>query len=173
MPNLKKIKIVDELTHTLQQTPNYILLHFGTTSHQKLEEIRKKLRLEKDTRIQIVKNSLLKVAAKKSGKKELTEQKSIRGPSALFTLPHDWSSALALLHQFAKAEGTISFKIGVIDKVVYASDQLTRIAELPPKNILLSTIVRTLKSPHTRLAFTMKWGMMRIVRVLKTGKRGE
>jgi|SRR3989344_2669603 len=173
MPSLKKIKTVDRLADTLRQTPHYILLNFSTTSHKKLEEIRKKIRIEKESRIQIVKNSLLQIAARKAHKKELTDPKAIRGPSALLTLPLEWSRTLTTLYHYIKTDKTISFKIGLIDNVVYTEDQLTRIAQLPAKNVLLSTIIRTLKNPHTRFIFSMRWNMIRLVHVIKNGKRGE
>lgn len=167
MPTLKKIKTVDRLVETLRRAPHYILLNFGATSHQKLEEIRKKIRIDKESRIQIVKNSLLHIAAKKAQKKELTDAKNTQGPSALLTLSREWSAPLGTLYQFIKTDKTISFKIGFIDDVVYTADQLARIAELPPKNVLVSTIVRTLKNPHRRLTFALKWNMMRITHIIK------
>ncbi len=171
MPTLKKIKTVKNLAETLHHASHYILLNFGTTSHKKLEEIRKKIRSDKESRIQIVKNSLLHIAAKKARKKELADAQVTQGPSALLTLPREWNTTLATLYHFIKTDKTISFKIGCIDAVVYNSKELTRIAELPPKNVLLSTIIRTLKNPHGRLTFALKWNMMRIVYILKNRKR--
>lgn len=173
MPSLSKINKVNQLADTLKNTAHYVLVNFGTTSHQKLEALRAKLSSHREAVFHVVKNSLLAIAGRKAGKKELTDIKTLQGPSALLTLSHEWGNTLSTLYQFMKTEGTFSFKIGRIDNLLYGADELLRIAKLPSKDALLSKIIGTLRWPHTRLVRGMKSPMVKLVYVLKTRKAGE
>lgn len=166
MPNPKKIKIVEKISEKLKKNPNFALVNFGRLSHQKFELIRKKLNPFSSS-LSVVKNTLFKVAAKKAGKKEIINEEILKGPSALLTLPADWSKGLSTFYQLAKNEEGVFFKIGLIDGVVYQKDDLIRLAQLPSKEELVGKISMIIKSPATRLAYTIRSGMWRIVQTFK------
>ena len=165
MPSLKKIQIVNFLAEKIKQSPNFILVHFEDIPHQKLEQLRKILRLATSS-FQVVKNSLLKVAALKIKQKEIVSDEVLKGTSALLTLPKDWNSALSSFWKFAKTEGKFSFKIGLIDGKICEKDDLVTLAQLPSEDELIGKILTAIKSPPTRLVYTMRFGMMKVVNVL-------
>lgn len=166
MANLKKIQIVEKLVEKLQKNPNFALVNFGNLSHQKLEELRKKLR-PLSSYFSVVKNSLFKVALKKIGKKEIINEEIIKGPSAVLTLPSDWTKGLSNFYQWAKNEEGISFKFGFIDNVFYQKEDLIKLAQLPSKEELLGKILMTLKTPTTRLVYLMRFGILKITYLIK------
>jgi large subunit ribosomal protein L10 len=165
MPNLKKIQIVNQIAEKLKKNPNFALVNFGNLSHQKLEVLRRKLR-PLSASFQVVKNSLFKVAAKKTNKKEIAAEEVLKGNSALLTLPLDWAKGLSAFYQFAKNENQVLFKIGIIDEKIYQREDLVMLAQLPSRDELIGKILTAIKSPPTRLVYTMKFGMVRLVGVL-------
>ena len=166
MPNPKKIQIVNSLVEELNQSPNFVLIHFENIPHQKLEQLRKMLR-PLTSSFRVVKNTLLKVAALKLNKKEITDDRVLTGASALLILPNDWTAALSTFWKFAQTDGKLSFKMGIIDGKICEKDDLVTLAQLPPKDELISKILSAVKSPPTRLVYTMRFGMMRIIRAVK------
>lgn len=173
MPNAKKISQVDKLSAHLKNAANFVFVDFGSAKHQWLETLRRSLSAHPQTFFQVVKNSLLQIALKRAGKKELTGQDYFKGPSALLALPKDWSAALAAFYRFVKNETAFVFKIGLIDGRLYQKDELLRLAQLPSKEVLMGKIAYTLKSPQTRLVYGMKFGMIKIVSIIKQIKGGE
>jgi len=166
MPHPKKIQIVNALTEKLKPSPNLVLIGFENIPHQKLEQLRGILR-SLNASFQVVKNTLFKVAAQKIGKKELVREDVLKGPSALLTFSSDWSAPLSAFYKFAKNEGQLSFKIGLIDNQIYQKEELAKLAQLPSKEEIMGKILTTIKSPPTRLIYAMKFGMMRVINVLK------
>ncbi len=166
MPSLKKIQIVNSLVEKIKQSPNFILIHFENIPHQKLEQLRQILRPATSS-FQVVKNSLLKVAVQKINKKEIASEEVLTGTSALLTLPADWTTALSTFWKFAKTEGRLSFKIGVIDNQIYQKDDLTKLAQLPSKEELMGKVVFLIKSPLARIVQGLKSSPERMIRVLK------
>lgn len=167
MTKAKKVKIVKKLVKKLKENPNFVLVSFANLSHQKLERLRKKLQTLSNS-LQVVKNSLFKVAAKKAGKKQIVNQKALKGTSALLTLSSDWTKGLSTFYQFAKNEEGVSFKIGILEGRVYQKEDLITLAQLPSKEELMAKISISLKSPATRLVNPMKLAMIRITAVLKS-----
>lgn len=165
MANLKKIQIVEKLVENLKKSPNFALVNFSNLSHQKLEEIRRKLR-PLLSYFSVVKNSLFKVALQKINKKERIKAE-IKGPSALLTLATDWTKGLSAFYQWAKNEEGVSFKFGFIDGKLYLENDLIKLAQLPTKEELIGKILMTIKTPQTKLIFNLKFGMLRIINALK------
>ncbi len=171
MPNTVKRNVVSVLVEKLQKAPNFVLINFDKTPHKKLEELRASLRASQKeavkTPLHTVKNSLFKIAAQKINKPEVADDQALKGSSALLTLPSDWSESLSVFHKFAKADGTLRFKIGIIDDKVYVEKDLVKLAELPSKEILIAKILSSLKAPHSRIVRTLNFGMTKLVYVMK------
>jgi large subunit ribosomal protein L10 len=166
MPNQKKIQIVSSLVEKIKQSPNFVLIYFEDIPHQKMEQLRKTLRPLASS-FQVVKNALFKVAALKVNKKEIIGGKTLEGTSALLSLPCDWANGLSAFWKFAKIEGKLSFKIGIIDGKIYQKDDLTKLAQLPPKEELIGKIITIIQSPQRKLVYTMKFGTMRVINIIK------
>lgn len=171
MPSQKKIDIVSSLVDKLKSAPNFVLVAFDNIPHVKFEELRKNL--TNKVSLNVVKNSLLKVAASKLKKSDVFDDQALRGNSAIMTLPEEWMESLATFYKFSKSEGNISFKLGIIDQKVYDKDQLVKLAMLPPYEQLIASIIGSLRSPQTRLVYAMKYPMSKLVYILKNVKGGD
>lgn len=165
MPSKQKIEFVSNLTASLTDSTNFIIIGFSSTSHKDLEELRKDLRAA-GSRMTVVKNSLFKIAALKLGHTDLIENFDLKGSSALVTLPMDWTAALSAFYKFSKSHETVGFKAGIIESKTYGKDELMILAQLPSKEELVVKIILSLRSSHTRVARALTYNIGQLINVL-------
>lgn len=162
---------VDALIKLIQQSSNFALVKFEKTLHTSLESLRKELRAN-GAKIQVIKNSLFIKALNKLSNEnkdyiEFTKKASdTRDNSALLMLGEDWSKALGAFHKFTKKETTLSFKLGLIDKTVYLTDDLNKIAQLPSRDQLIAKVIGSMKAPISSLNYAIKFNMQKFVYIL-------
>ncbi|OGK16758.1 50S ribosomal protein L10 [Candidatus Roizmanbacteria bacterium RIFCSPLOWO2_02_FULL_37_19] len=176
MPNLQKREYVSQLYNQLAHNPHFVLVGFTTSSHKRLENLRKKLReTGNQAHFTVIKNTLLNVALSQLQlsnnlyTKDVvkTLQGNVRGQSALLFLSEDWMSGLKAFHQFSKEEEGLIFKVGLLDGEIYEEAKLVQLAVLPGKNELIAKIITSLRSPHSRTVFSMRYSSMKLIQVLK------
>jgi len=83
------------------------------------------------------------------------------------TLPKEWNNALSEFFKFAKADGTLSFKVGIIDDIFYGKNDLNKLAQLPSKGQLIAKIISSFKAPMGKFTMAAKFNQMRLVNILK------
>lgn len=167
MPSQKKITIVSSLVEKIKNNPNFVVIDFDHATHLTLESLRHALR-EQQATMEVVKNSLFKVALSKAKKSELDKGEMIQGKSAIVALPEDWGNALAAFFKFAKTTEGLVFKIGIVDGTVYEKAGLEQLAQLPSREELIVKILSSLRSSQTRTVYAMNFGMMKFVNVLRS-----
>ncbi len=176
MPNQLKVDYVKRLQDSLTNSPHFVLINFGGATHHELEDLRQKLHaMSENTRLMVVKNSLFNVSLKKFNRRlnKLTEKDEALfseltvGPSALLLLSADWIPGLKAVWDFAKSRDDVTFKIGLIDGVVYEKGGLSRLATIPSFEELLVKIIGSMKSPSARLTNSLKFNTSKFVYVLR------
>lgn len=176
MASIKKQEQATEVLNLLKEHNNFALIKFDKTPHIALEKLRRELK-KSDAYIQVVKNAIFQKAVqglKKDNKNiEEFEKKAfpLKESTALLSLKGDFVSGLSALHKFAQTEKSLSFKAGFIDNDAYDAAKLTVLAKLPPKTELLAKILGSLKSPSTRLVYSMKFNVSKLAYILN--QRGK
>lgn len=172
MANQTKKTQVIALVELLNSTPNFALIKYEKTKHKSLEELRQGLK-ENQAQIRVVKNTLLQKALqnKAASAKEVSELTKkifpLKESTAVLTLSEDYAKALKAFHTFAKKDATLSFKIGLLDGTVYVADELQKIAVLPSKEELIAKLIGGLKSPSSKLVYSLKFNISKLTLVLK------
>lgn len=180
MPNTQKRAYVDNIVSLLQDNPQFVIVGFAGTTHKRLEEFRGKLRElssqeESNLKLMILKNSLFKVALEKfNAKKRVVSVEELEkiaqgtsGQSAILFLSQNWDAGLKTFKAFAKEEEGMTFRVGLIDGVVYVEAGLTQLADLPGKEELIIKIISSLKTPSSKLVYGLKFNATQLVTVLK------
>lgn len=171
MANTKKTSLVDRVITSIQETSNFALVKFEKTKHTTLESLRRDLK-KNNASISVVKNTLFEKALNKAAStdKTLTDLKKqalpLKENSALLILKGDWINGLKAFYEFIKKEESIGFKIGLIEKTVYNSDSLKRLAQLPGKDQLIAKVIGSIKSPMARTTRALQFNMQKLVYVL-------
>lgn len=167
----KKISQVKSLSEIINQNENFLLIKFEKTTHQALEALRKELK-KANTNLKVIKNTLFEKAINITSKKNtilknLKKTFPLKEPSALIIFKKDWSEGLKTLFNFIKKEKTLTFKFGILDKNIYQSADLEKIAQLPGRNELLVKIISSLKAPANKLVYALKYNTNKLVYILK------
>jgi large subunit ribosomal protein L10 len=177
MPNQKKLEKKEELQKLITDKKNFVLVKFESTPHKRLEDLRKILR-KKTARFTVIKNTLFEKALEalievNQSLKSIKEKfLPLKQKSALITFDGDWVEGLSAFYQFAKEEKSLSFKFGFLDDVVYEPASLLRLSTLPSKQELLAKIIGSLKSPSSRLVYSLKFSPLRLVTLIsRIGKK--
>jgi len=171
MANQKKIEKSQKLAKIISEKKNFLLVKFTNISHQKLEGLRKKLK-EKQAKLMVIKNSIFEKAIETlvSSREKFNQIKEkffpLKENSAILTFDSDWSDAISSFYKFVKEEGTLFFKFGFLDDVIYEENQLIKISQLPSRNQLLAKIISSLKSPSSRLVYSLKFSTFRLVNII-------
>ncbi len=145
MPTQRKVEIVKELTELLSKY-NYVLAtdYRGLTVAE-MAELRRQLR-DISTEYHVVKNNLVRFAAERSGNDALIGM--LTGPVALAFGTEDPARMAKALIDYAKATKTsLSLKGGLIDGKAFSAEQVTKLATLPPVEVLRARMLGTLQSP--------------------------
>ena len=172
MVNEEKLALVQKIQDLLSKNRNFALIKIDKTNHQTLENLRKQLKKTQAV-FRVIKNSLFQKSISKlaSDSAPYAELKKsffpLRYTSALILFEKEWGNGLVTFYQFSTKESSISFKFGLLDGHVYKSEELLKIAKLPPKNQLIANLIGSFKSPSSRLIYSMKFNLTKLIFVLK------
>ncbi|HPB80987.1 MAG TPA: 50S ribosomal protein L10 [Spirochaetota bacterium] len=159
-----KIDEVKSLEEKLQAKKNIILTNYTGIKVKDLSELRNKLR-EVGADYKVVKNNLFKIALKNNGYEALDEH--LKGPVAVAFTAEDITSTAKVLKEFKKEQAAFSFFAGVMDDVIYDAGGVTRLADLPSKEVLLSQVLSLINGPGSGIAMGMNQIMASLARGIK------
>ena len=80
----------------------------------------------------------------------------LRGPTGLVCADEDPVAPARVLSKFAEeGDGKPAIKAGYVDGDIFVDDQIERLAQIPPRDVLLGQMVSAMQSPISGLAFTL------------------
>lgn len=164
----KKEQLVEDLKERLGSTEVVILTDFRGLTVPAQQELRNKLR-EADSDYQVVKNTLTKIALEQIDRP--VPEAYLNGPTALTYLHGDIAGPAKALLDFARDTGELTIKGGILGNRIVDADAVKKLADLPPREILLAQLLGTIQSPGTNLARTLQAPATNLVRTLNAAMR--
>lgn len=162
VPRPAKIAIVDDMSEVLKCSA-IILTDYQGLDVKGVMSLRKKLR-ESNGGFRIVKNTLLRRAAKGTPAEQMAEETT--GPTAVLFCD-DPVAAAKTLQDYLKGAKALQVKAGMVDGQIVTPDQITELSKIPPKEILYAMVVGGLQSPITGLAGTLQQMLAQLVFTLQ------
>jgi len=170
MPTKKKIDTVKSLKDKLGRAKALFLTDYRGLTHKQLETLRRALK-KVEAEFLVAKNRLIKIALgaeevknSKENKQKLEEE--LNNPTAAFLVYGDEISAIKTLAIFIKNTQLPKIKIGIFGGNIATDADFQKLASLPTREILLATLVGSMKSPIYGLYYSLSWNIQRFVRVL-------
>jgi large subunit ribosomal protein L10 len=121
-----------------------ILSDYRGLSVQQMSELRSQLRAAA-VELHVVKNTLARRAVEETGFMPLTDH--FAGPTAVALTTSDVVAMAKILTEYAKKEPKLDVRVGLVEGQVLSSQQLTTVAELPPREVLLARLLASMQSP--------------------------
>jgi len=151
MARAVKEATVAELTERFQSSSGAVLAEYRGLTVAQVRELRQSL--GDSATFSVVKNTLTKIAATDAGLSEDFSQLLI-GPSAIAFVRGDVVQAARGLRDFARANPLLVIKGGVLDGRVLTPGEITRLADLEPREVLLAKLAGAMKASMAGAAAT-------------------
>ncbi len=163
MDRRTKELVVDELHEKLKGTKMAVFANFSGLSVEKITDLRNSLR-KHDAELKVVKNTLLTIASRGTPFSVLEEQ--FKGPLTVALNRGDVVQATKVLVEFAKKNAEMDIKCGMLDGKFLTREELTMLAELPSREVLLSKLLSIFVAVQTSLVNVLSAVPRDFVRVL-------
>jgi large subunit ribosomal protein L10 len=160
----RKEELVAEYTEQLQKSKGVILTEYRGLTMADLTAIRQTLR-PLDATARVVKNRLLALALQEAGMS--VPEEWLTGPMAV-NLCYDEVPAVArALRDAAKEHEALRIKGGVVGTSVLSGDEVSAIADLPPREALLAQVLGTIDAPASQIVGVIASSIRQIMNVVQ------
>tara|TARA_B100001248_G_scaffold262567_1_gene259489 strand:+ start:20102 stop:20617 length:516 start_codon:yes stop_codon:yes gene_type:complete len=163
----QKESIVSVYSEALNASPSFILINYSGSKVSEFEKLRKAFR-ELDTKISVVKNSLLQKATINTDFEEYFSE--LRGETAIALLNDNYVEAAKSFMDIKKETPVFEIKFGYIDGNVITVNQLEAISKLPSREILISQFLSVINQPAVKFLYAAKSIPSSLVNVLNNLK---
>ena len=144
MPRPEKVQAVADIKERLEGSEAVFLTEYRGLSVKAVQELRASLRAS-GAEYKVVKMTLARRAADGAGMKGLNEH--LLGPTALAFAKSDPVATAKALKEFAKTHDVFVMKAGVLSGNILSPEEVSRIAEIEPREVLLAKIEGAAKDP--------------------------
>ncbi|MCX5856533.1 MAG: 50S ribosomal protein L10 [Deltaproteobacteria bacterium] len=148
MDRKTKELVAHELHEKLKDFDLAVLAHYSGLNVEKLTALRNALR-KTDTELSVVKNTLLRIASKETDLSVL--QDHFKGPLAIALNRSDVVETAKVLVDFAKKNAELEITAGMLKGKVITREQLSTLAALPSREILLGKLLSVFIGVQTGL----------------------
>jgi large subunit ribosomal protein L10 len=162
-PNPEKISAVAEITEHFTNSSAAVITEYRGLSVKQVTELRRALGA--DTTYAVVKNTLTKRAAADAG--VAIDDSLLVGPTAIAFVAGDPVKAAKGLRDFAKTNPLLVIKGGVMDGKTLSTSEITKIADLESREVLLSMLAGAMKALPTRAAGLFQAPLSQMARLAK------
>jgi large subunit ribosomal protein L10 len=173
MKRTEKDEFIGELQQKLEGASAFYLTDFTGLSVKQMTQFRARLR-KQGVEYVVVKNTLAQRALQGLDVPDVAA--FFTGPTGVVIGRNDAVAAAKALTDFAREFGDRpAVKVGVVERREVNADQVKKLAELPPREVLLAQIAGGLQAPMARLVGGMSQllaGFARAVDALRQQKEG-
>ncbi len=154
---------IAELTEKFRESGAAVLTEYRGLTVSQLSELRTSLRAQGS--YSVVKNTLTEIAAKDAGVSAFDGQLS--GPSAIAFITGDPVEAAKSLRDFAKANPLLVIKAGVLDGKPLTAAEITKLADLESREVLLAKLAGAMKAKTSQAAALFQAPLSKTVRTVE------
>ena len=144
-----KAPIIEEIKGHVSEAKAAVVVNYCGITVEQDTALRKKLR-EAGVVYKVYKNTFLKRAFEGSDFAQL--DKVLDGPTAVAFSSEDATAPARILADAMKNAPALTFKAGVVEGTLYDEDGCKVLATIPSKDVLISKLLGSIKSPLSNLA---------------------
>jgi large subunit ribosomal protein L10 len=164
MSKTERQATVESLSELLKGSPNVFVTDFSGLNVLRMTELRRRLRGAGVDYV-VVKNTLAQRAFAANGVHALDEH--LAGPTGLVLSGTDAMAGAKVLTAFAREFEKPAIKIGLVDGRPVTPDQVKRLADLPPREVLLAQLAGYIQAPMAQFAGVMNGLLSQMIGALE------
>lgn len=149
MARPEKVAAVEEIKEKLSSARAAVLTEYRGLKVGELAALRASLR-GADAEYKIFKNSLARRAAEEAGFTELVSL--LEGPTAITFVQGDAVAVAKALRDYSRTNPTLVVKGGMLGARIIAPEDVSALAEVEPRDVLLAKIAGGFQAPLTKAA---------------------
>ena len=153
---------VAELTDKFRNSNAALLTEYRGLTVKQLKELRKNI--SEHATYAVVKNTLTKIAANEAGISSFDDE--LAGPSAIAFVHGDTVAVAKSLRDFAKANPLLVVKGGYFDGAPLSADEVTKLADLESREVLLAKLAGAFKASLFGAAYLFNAPLSQAVRTV-------
>jgi len=157
---VEKREVVTEFSKKIEGLQAAVLTHYRGLNVEQINTLRRRFREEKIS-YHVVKNTLLKLAAKGTDLEKLNDY--FQGPTAIAISHHDPVVLAKILTEFVKTQPQLEIKVGLIQGRVTLPEEIKALATMPSREVLLGQILGAIQGPAQQLAGVIQSGLQQVV----------
>jgi len=163
----EKEQVIQELREDFNRAKAIVFTDYRGMTVADLSDLRNLLR-EGKFEYKIVKNTLAKIASE--GTKVYVAKDVFKGPVGMAISYDDPVLAVKKVLEYSKKNNKLKVDAGLIEGAVCEAQDLRVVADLPPRNVLLSTMAGGFKSPLNKLGWLLNAALSNFVNALEALK---
>jgi large subunit ribosomal protein L10 len=153
---------VAELTDGFRNSNATLLTEYRGLTVAQLKALRSQIR--EHATFSVVKNTLTKIAANNAGISVFDDQ--LAGPSAIAFVHGDTVEVAKALRDFTRTNPLLVVKGGYFDGAAITAADVTKLADLEPREVLLAKAAGAFKASLTRAAYAFNAPLSKAVRTV-------
>lgn len=147
-----KVAAVAEIKGLLESHDAAVLTEYRGLSVAQMKDLR--VKLGENASYAVVKNTLTAIAAKEAGISAFDGQ--LAGPTAIAFIKGEAVDAAKVLRDFAKANPQLVIKAGYLDGDALTAEDITKLADLESREVLLAKAAIAMKAKLFHAAYTFQ-----------------
>jgi large subunit ribosomal protein L10 len=161
MPTQAKAAVIDEITERFQSSSAAVLTEYRGLTVAQLTQLRRSL--GEGSSYAVVKNTLTKRAAEQVGFADLAPL--LNGPTAIAFIEGDPVDAAKAIRDFARAHPLLVVKGGVVEGRTVGAGEVTALADVEPRDVLLAKLAGAMKGNLTKAAGLFQAPLSQVARL--------
>ncbi len=161
MPTQAKAAVIDEITERFQSSSAAVLTEYRGLTVAQLTQLRRSH--GEGSSYAVVKNTLTKRAADSVGHPDLAPL--LNGPTAIAFIEGDPVEGAKALRDFAKANPLLVVKGGVVEGRTVNAAEVTALADVEPREVLLAKLAGAMKGNLTKAAGLFQAPLSQVARL--------
>lgn len=149
MPRPEKVQAVAEIKQQIESAQAVFLTEYRGIAVQKMSDLRRRLR-DAGAEYKVVKMTLARRAADDLGIEGLDEH--LAGPTAMAFAHADAVAVAKALSDFSKENEALVIKLGLLADRVLQPEEVSRLAAIEPREVLLAKVAGAARAPLYALA---------------------
>lgn len=162
-----KNELVREFNDVFKANPSVMVVEYKGLTVKELETLRANLK-KADVELRVVKNTLLRIAAKDTRIEQINDL--FDGPTAVAICEKDATAAAKVFVDSVKKLPLLRIKGGIVEGSVIGEGQITDLSKLPSRQELIAQFLGLLKSPVSNFLGTLTQLQSRVVYALNAVK---